>query len=164
MLGTKYFSEFDKGLLYSLLNDSYLKFPELSAACHETWKEFDSFVFDNLSFMDHCGFVSVLNETPIGFMSWDPRNSPVSVQVGHNCIINEYKGKGYGRSQLSIGMNIIKSRKPERIIVKTGNINFFIPAQRMYCSAGFIQKQISFNNDPLVPELIEYEMIVDGIK
>lgn len=108
--------------------------------------------------MDACGFVSLDEKDIIGFMSWDPRKLPVSVEIGHNCIIRCFQGRGKGREQLLFGLGIIKNLKPSKIIVKTGNIDFFKPAQKMYASVGFKMRSITTKEDILVPEVIEYEL------
>jgi Acetyltransferase (GNAT) family len=155
---TRRFSEYGGGTLHKLLIDAYSEAPELIGRYSEDWKAFDSFVYDNLSFMDECGFITIEDNNAVGFMSWDPRNLPDSVEIGHNCIAKAYQGFGKGREQLLLGIDKIKSRKPKRIIAKTGHIDFFIPAQRMYLSAGFKHKKSIKRNDDLVAEAIEYEL------
>jgi predicted GNAT family N-acyltransferase len=110
--------------------------------------------------MDDCGFVTLDDTAIIGFMSWDPRNMPVSVEIGHNCIIEKLKGCGKGKEQLLLGLKTIASMKPSKIIVKTGNIEFFKPAQKMYLSVGFKLKSIIKKDDNLVPEVMEYELLL----
>lgn len=89
-----------------------------------------------------------------------PSNMPVSVEIGHNCIIGKFKGRGKGVEQLLLGIDIIKNMKPSKIIAKTGNIEFFKPAQKMYASIGFKIRSIINKDDSLVPEVIEYELIL----
>jgi hypothetical protein len=154
------FSDAKAGIIYNLLLDTYSKFGELVQQEKTIWKEFDRFIFDNLNFMNDCGFITVEDKNPIGFMSWDPRCIPMSIEIGHNCIINKCKGKGKGIEQLRIGINKILKMKPNKIIVKTGRNDFFLPAQKMYESAGFKMKSIHRTENELVPEIIEYEMII----
>ena len=45
---------------------------------------------------------------PIGFICWDPRNRPEYVEIGHNGIRTKYKGKGFGKAQLSEAVRRIK--------------------------------------------------------
>ena len=155
---TRRFSEYGAGTLHKLLIDAYSEAPELIKRYSEEWKAFDSFVYDNLSFMDECGFITIEDNNVIGFMSWDPRNLPDSVEIGHHCIVKARQGFGKGEEQLLLGIDKIKDMKPKRIIVKTGHIDFFIPAQRMYLSAGFKYKKKIKRNDDLVAEAIEYEL------
>jgi len=155
---TRRFSEYGAGTLHKLLIDAYSKASELIERYNEEWKSFDSFVYDNLAFMDECGFITIKDDNVIGFMSWDPRNLPDSVEMGHNCIIKAYQGFGKGKKQLLLSIDKIKNLKPKRIIAKTGNNDFFIPAQRMYLSAGFKCTKSIKRNDDLVAEAIEYEL------
>ena len=71
------------------------------------WIDFDNFFFDNLDIADKYGFITVLDGEPIGHISWDPRNCPEYVEVGHNCIASKYKGNGYGKRQLTEALNRI---------------------------------------------------------
>ena len=88
---------------------------------------------------------------------------PISVEIGHNCIIENFKGLGKGKEQLLLGLETIAHMKPSKIIVKTGNIEFFNPAQKMYMSVGFKMKSIIEKEDRVVPEVIEYELLLDGL-
>jgi ribosomal protein S18 acetylase RimI-like enzyme len=157
-MDVKKFSGTSEGILYTLLIDAYSEFPELTNFFKESWLEFDKFVYSNLSFMDYNGFVTLEDNIVIGFMSWDPRLLPDSVEIGHNCIIKNYQSKGYGKKQLLLGLEMIKKMKPKSIKVKTGNIDFFKPAQCMYRSAGFGFKSIIKKDNLFVSEVIEYEL------
>ncbi len=141
-----------------MLMDAYSQVQEIVDRHKTDWQEFDNFVFDNLSFMDKCGFVSVENDEPIGFVSWDPRKLPESIEIGHNCIIGRFKGEGHGSRQLGHALKIMTERKPCRIIVKTGNSDFFAPARKMYLSAGFEVERIIKSDDPSVPEVVEFSL------
>jgi RimJ/RimL family protein N-acetyltransferase len=158
-MNIKKFSETPEGTLYKSLIDAYSEFPELTDFFKDSWQDFDKFVYSSLSFMDYNGFVTLDDNVVIGFMSWDPRGLPESVEIGHNCIIKNYQGKGYGKEQLLLGLEMIKNLKPKTILVKTGNVDFFKPAQSMYTSAGFKFKSIIMKDNLLVPEVIEYELI-----
>ncbi|MHB8055632.1 MAG: GNAT family N-acetyltransferase [Candidatus Aminicenantales bacterium] len=158
MIETKKFSETPAGTLSELLIDSYAAFPEFVEANVEDWQAFDAFVYSHLSFMDQCGFCSTENNSIIGFFSWDPRNRPASIEIGHNGIIREYQGRGKGKEQLFLALAMMSALKPRKIIVKTGNSPFFLPARRMYESAGFTKNKMEKRDDPLVPEIIEYEL------
>ncbi|MGD1007140.1 MAG: GNAT family protein [Ignavibacteriaceae bacterium] len=166
-MGIKKFSETTEGTIYKSLLYAYSEFPELTDFFKDSWLNFDKFIYNNLSFMDYNGFITVDNKIDgnfvIGFMSWDPRKLPISVEIGHNCIIKNYQGKGYGKKQLLIGLDMIKNMKPFRIIVKTGKVDFFKPAQHIYTSAGFKFKSVIKRDNLVVPEVIEYEFIPDSI-
>ena len=128
-------TDFDRGTLCALLRDAYSFHPECERHWGAQWREFDDFFYDNPRIADTCGFFSVLNGTPIGFVSWDPRNLPAHVIMGHNCIATAYKGKGYGRAQMREAVRRIGVRA-DRILVTTNAL--MTPAQRTYESAGFV--------------------------
>ena len=44
---------------------------------------------------DKYGLVTCLGEEPIGVVTWDSRNRPEYVEIGHNGIREKYKGQGY---------------------------------------------------------------------
>jgi hypothetical protein len=152
------FGDYDKETLLNLLLDAYSSHPGLTRQYRESWEFFAAFVYDNLNFMNDNGFISVEDKKPIGFFSWDSRHAPAYVQIGHNCIIHSYKGAGNGKEQLSFGLERMKKLHPVRIIVKTGTIPFFLPARKMYESAGFLPGKTIKNDDDMVPELILYEL------
>lgn len=128
-------SNFKRGKLLELLTDAYSFDFKYEQFCKSDWKTFDDFFFDNLHIADICGFITTLNNEAIGFVSWDPRNMPDYVEIGHNCIVSKYKGNGYGKMQLQEAVNRISQNDVKKIIVTTNND--LIPAQRMYEKVGF---------------------------
>ena len=68
-------------------------------------------------------------------ISWDPRNIPDYIEIGHNCIVSKYKNNGYGKIQLQEAYRRIVLNDVNRIIVTT-NVGLF-PAQQMYEGGGF---------------------------
>lgn len=132
----KKISDFDRGILYQLLFDAY-SFDTRCAECWNVdWKEFDDFFYDNLEIADRCGFITTLEGKPIGHISWDPRNVPEYVEIGHNCIAAKYKGKGYGKKQLQEAISRISTNKElNKIIVGTNSKLAAAPGN--YESVGF---------------------------
>lgn len=47
-----------------------------------------------------CGQVTCVDGEPIGFVTWDPRNRPEYVEIGHNGIREKYKRQGYGQNKI----------------------------------------------------------------
>lgn len=154
----KDFCEFDQELLYNQLVDAYSFDANWKENFEKDWKEYDKFFYDNLKFTNNCGFVTLLNNEPIGHISWDPRFLPQYVQLGHNCIVTKYKGMGYGKIQLQEAIRRIeKYSKIEKIIVTTNES--LIPARYNYESVGFVLKQRRKNNDYLFSgDYIDYEL------
>ena len=132
-------SDFKRGLLFDLLSDAYSF--DSKYLNNDTFREFDDFWFDNLDIADRCSFITTLNGEAIGFVSWDPRNLPEHVIIGHNCIASKYKGKGYGKLQLQEAINRITKNSVKKIYVSTDDA--LIPAQKMYESVGFIRLEKS---------------------
>ncbi len=149
-------SEFNRGKLFDLLADAY----SFDSRCEHfwgfSWREFDDFFFDNLEIADRCGFITTLNEEAIGFVSYDPRNMPEHVIIGHNCIASRYKGFGYGKTQLQEAIKRISERNPRRILVTTNEGLF--PASRMYESVGFklMQRRPNDGIEAFIGEYIDY--------
>lgn len=141
-----------------MLMDAYSQAHEIVEVHKSDWLEFDNFVYDNLGFMDKCGFVTVLEKLPIGFVSWDPRKLPESMEIGHNCIIGKHKGYGHGSWQIKKALEIMAEKKPSRILVKTGNTDFFESARKMYLSAGFITTDVCKTDNLSVPEVVEFSL------
>lgn len=153
-------SEFNRGILLDLLKDGYSFDNRYEENCLSDWQEFDNFFFDNLNIADKYGFITTLNNEPIGFVSWDPRKMPEYAEIGHNCLRTRYKGKGYGKMQLQEAVNRILKSDVEKIIVTTNDD--LIPAQRMYESVGFKfnQKRKNTGEEDFVKEHIDYVYFV----
>lgn len=61
------FSKFQRGIIYEFLKDGYSFECRYERDWSKNWKEADDFFYDNLQIADACGFVTTLNEIPIGF-------------------------------------------------------------------------------------------------
>ena len=124
------------------------------------WKEYDDFFYSNLdSVADKYGFVTVVDGTVVGHISWDPRNRPHYVAIGHNCILSAFKGKGYGKIQLQEALRRIKTYEVDKIVVTTNEIT--LSAQKNYESVGFIKvKERKNTSTPFAGNYIDYEMVL----
>lgn len=135
MLEYRKFTEFPRGTMYDILVDAYSFDPRNRALWDENWRESDAFFYDHPSIAEKYGLVSCIDGYPIGFVTWDPRNRPAYVEIGHNAIRSEYKGLGYGKAQLLEALRRIRGYENlKRIIVGT---NSLLIAPRNYESAGF---------------------------
>ncbi|MBN2207663.1 MAG: GNAT family N-acetyltransferase [Candidatus Aminicenantes bacterium] len=157
---TRRFSEVPRGTLAALLFDAYARSPELTDCFGRSWREFDDFVFDHLAVADDCGFLSLEDGRRVGFLSWDPRGMPESIEIGHNCIVAACQGRGLGREQLARGLEIMRQKRPLKIVVKTGAGDFFSPARRMYEAAGFRRAESSAAEERAIPERVVYELLL----
>ena len=129
-------SDFPRGTLYDMLTDAYSYDQRNRQIWDTSWKESDDFFYDNPDIADKYSLVTCLDGEPIGFVTWDPRNRPEYVEIGHNGIREQYKGLGYGKLQLEEAIRRIKTYEGlKRIIVGT-NSNLIAP--KNYESAGFM--------------------------
>lgn len=153
-------TEFPRGTLLNLLREGYSFEPRFEHDCLTQWEEFDNFFYDNPHIADFSGFMTVLGDIPIGFVSWNPTNIPVSAEIGHNCIAVKYKGNGYGKRQMQEAVKRIIAQGAKKIVVTTNEI--LVPAQHTYESAGF--KFVNKSEEPYNVEYagmrINYELIV----
>lgn len=99
--------------------------------------ESDDFFYDNPNIAEKYGLVTCLNKEPIGFVTWDPRNLPAYVEIGHNGIREKYKGKGYGHKQLEEAVKRIKEYPGLQRIIACTNSNMVAP--KNYESLLFLQ-------------------------
>ncbi len=155
-------TEFPRGTLCALLRDAYSFEPKFERDCLSQWQEFDDFFFDCPHIAGISGFMTVLGGTPIGFVSWNPTNIPISAEIGHNCIAEKHKGNGYGRRQMQEAVKRIIAQGAEKILVTTNEI--LVPAQHAYESAGFkfVSKGVKSGNAEYAGMRISYELIVDS--
>ena len=159
MIEFRNISSFPKGTLYKQLVDAYSFNENCKRNWNDMWKEYDDFFYSNLDIADKCGFITLINNIPVGHISWDPRNRPNYVIIGHNCIISEYKGNGYGKLQLQEEIRRIKEYELKKIIVTTNEIT--LPAQKNYESVGFKKVSVRENKEtPFAGKYIDYEMIL----
>lgn len=153
-------TDFKQGTLHKLLVDGYSFDSRFEERYGADWVEFDQFFYDNPEIADKYGFITVLDGEPIGLVSWDPRNMPDYVEVGHNCISARYKGKGYGSQEMKEAVRRIKEYEGlKKIIVSTSNS--LLPAQRNYESAGFqlVQKREN-DRDNFAGETLDYQIVL----
>jgi Acetyltransferase (GNAT) family. len=142
MLTIKPINDYPSGTLEKLLVSAYSAFhreyPEYSEENYKKFHECDSFFYENLEIGLNCSFVTEYHGNLCGMCCWDPRKFPEAV-IGHNCILPEFRGIGLGKEQLQTAVNLLFERGFTVISVSTGTLDFFIPAQQMYRSAGFTE-------------------------
>ncbi len=135
MIEFRKFSEFPRGTLYDILQDAYSYDPRNKELWDENWHESDGFFYDNPDIADKYGLVTCIDGYPIGFVTWDPRNSPEYVEIGHNGIRSAYKRNGYGHLQLQEAIRRISSYDGLKKIIVWTNSNLVAP--KNYESVGF---------------------------
>lgn len=156
-------TDFPRGTLMNMLKDGYSFEPRFERDWIKQWEEFDNFFYNNPHIAKTCGFITILYDTPIGFVTWNPTNLPESVEIGHNCILTEYKGNGYGLQQMKEAVRRITETGARRIVVWTNEI--CVPAQHTYESAGF--RFVKRTEEPFHPEYsgerIHYELAIPKV-
>jgi GNAT superfamily N-acetyltransferase len=153
--------EYERGIIVELLKRSYkelvLSNPKLWGQEETKWNEFDKEIFEYPDSIGHCVFLTLLGKQIVGFGSYDPRHRPDVGIIGHNCILAEFRGRGYGKQQLSEILRRLQYLGIKSAKASTTSHAFFIPAQRMYLSCGFIEVgRRAWDVDPS-QDLIEYE-------
>lgn len=161
MIEFKKISEFPSGTLYHQLVDAYSFCTDCRKNWDKMWREYDEFFYKNLdSVADKYGFVTVVDGVVVGHISWDPRNRPEYVLIGHNCILSDFKGNGYGKIQLQEAIRRIKQYQVKKITVVTNKIT--VSAQKNYESVGFKKVTERLNKEfPFAGNYIDYEMILN---
>lgn len=135
MIEFKSFTDFPRGTMYAILKDAYSYDNRNKEVWDDNWKESDDFFYDNPEIARKYGLVTCIDGNPIGFVTWDPRKKPDYVEIGHNAILEKYKGNGYGHMQLDEAIKRIKQYPDLKRIIVCTNENLIAP--RNYESVGF---------------------------
>ena len=154
------FSDFPRGTMYDILQDAYSFDARNKQIWDMNWKESDDFFYDNPDIADKYGLVSCLDGKPIGFVTWDPRNRPEYVEIGHNGIREHYKGRGYGRLQLEEAIRRIRTYEGLKRIIVCTNSNLIAP--RNYESVGFVlyDRKPNGTDSAFTGDYLYYEMVL----
>jgi GNAT superfamily N-acetyltransferase len=154
----------DVGRIGALLTEGYQELLSMGDDFwlqeRESWMQFDAEVFENLSTIGQCVFLTRLGTEIIGFSSFDPRPGPSFGILGHNCIRPPYRGQGFGKCQVYETLSRLRMRSIRKAIVSTGEHPFFVPAQKMYLSCGFHEMRRRSANSRMGFRVIEYELAV----
>jgi GNAT superfamily N-acetyltransferase len=155
-------SLYQPGLLSDIIHRSYAELvgqcPEYWEREGENWHDFDRQAFAHPETVGRCVFVSCLDGIPVGLASYDPRHEPVYGIIGQNCVLPEYRGRGFGRRQIREILRRFREKKVGAARVTTSEHPFFIPAMRMYQSLGLREtRRFAGGPDPRY-RVIELEM------
>lgn len=114
------------------------------------WGAYDEAITEEPETIGSAGFLSWLDENLVGFSSWDPRKHPEVVEIGHNCIVPGFRGRGFGTMQIRESLAILAAAGFRKARVRTDEHPFFGPALRMYQKCGF--RVVSKEPGYLLPE------------
>lgn len=158
-------AEHTPGAIFELLSRSYdgtvRAEPGGWAGEKDKWLEYDRDVFENPETVGACLFVTCLDNEPIGFGSWDPRQGPELAIIGHNCILPERQGKGYGKEQIEEILRRLKAGGLRKALATTSEHPFFEPARRMYLACGFREARRRPGGPDPRYEVIDYEIMLE---
>ncbi|MEO0085106.1 MAG: GNAT family N-acetyltransferase [candidate division WOR-3 bacterium] len=131
------------GIILSLLEQSYQELletdPEHWTAERTSWQEFDRAAFAQPKTIGACMFVTCLDRQAIGFASFEPSQDPQAGFVGHNCIVPQFRRRGFGARQLAEVVRRMQARGIKVVKATTGEHPFFLAARQMYLSFGFVE-------------------------
>ncbi len=130
--------DIESGLIYKALCTSYEGWDDLPI-WEAGWKQFDKDVHDYPDGIGSSGFGTLVGKDMVGFISWDPRQYPLHVIIGHNCVLPKYRNQGIGKHQITCALNKFKKVGFLRAMVSTKRDQFFIYARKMYESCGFVE-------------------------
>jgi ribosomal protein S18 acetylase RimI-like enzyme len=131
-------SDAESETIYKALCKSYQGWEDFSK-WENDWKEFDKDIHEFPDTIGSSGFATFLGETIVGFISWDPRQFPSYVIIGHNCVLPKYRNQGIGKQQITKALNSFQQHGFEIARVSTKRDSFFKYSRRMYESCGFIE-------------------------
>jgi len=160
----RYTSPFERrpGIVAWLLNQSYVELvedePEIWESEKKIWEQSDRSVFANPDTIGACTFLSWCGTDIVGFFCFDPRPWPARGIIGHNCILPEFRGQGFGKQQIREILRRFEDAGVAIAEVSTNDHPFFVPAQRMYAACGFREvERLPWDRDPM-RNMIYYEM------
>lgn len=153
------------GVIASMLKRSYAVLLTSDPAHWMTeqreWTQFDRNAFENPHTVGACVFLSWSGDQLVGFGSYDPRQKPERGIIGHNCILPEFRGNGFGKQQIHEILRIFEGMGIRLAKASTCDDPFFIPAQRMYTACGFHEvRRVPWVRNPNLT-LIEYEKRIE---
>ncbi len=150
------------GTLCSLLERSYQEltdaFPERWAQEKERWQEFDREAFASPATVGACVVVSCIEDHPVGFASFAPGANGKEGLVGHNCILPEFRLRGFGTRQLAEVVRRMKARGMRPIRVTSHEHPFFLAARQLYLSFGFVETGRRAGGPDPDYKLIDFEL------
>jgi GNAT superfamily N-acetyltransferase len=147
-------ADIEPGIIYDALCTSYkgwVEYPKQEG----DWYQFDKDIYNNPDTIGSSGFGTILGEVLVGFISWDPRQFPSYVIIGHNCVLPKYQNRGIGKHQIASALTKFQAMGFRSASVSTSSDQFFAGARKMYESCGFVECS-TYRND--VEDMIYYSI------
>ncbi len=151
--------KYKPGLIERLLAESFGGMAANEAEredCRRKWRRADQETFENPETIGRCTFITKCNGEPIGIGSFDPRGAPEVGEIGINCILPTYRGRGFGKQQMEEILRRLAALGIRKAIVTTGEVAFFEAAQWMYLSCGFHETRRFRKYEKFPWQVIEY--------
>jgi ribosomal protein S18 acetylase RimI-like enzyme len=111
--------------------------PDLWAGERAKWEDFDRRAFAHPGTVGRCVFVARLGHETVGLASYDPRPAPARGEIGQNCVLPEFRGRGLGGRQIEEVLRRFRAAGIREARVTTSAHPFFAPARKMYEGLGF---------------------------
>ena len=144
MIEFKPLTDYQPGQIQELIKKCYSELfdysPNEKNRLYRQWENEDNLAYKNINTIGRNILFSCIENNTIGYFSWDNRQFPNGI-VGQNCILPNYRGHGYGTRQIEKIIEIFKIENFKTLTVKTGEHQFFIPAQKIYEKCGFKIKE-----------------------
>ena len=131
-------SDIKTGTIFKALCTSYKGWEDFPK-CISDWEQFDKDIHDFPDTIGSSGFGTTIGNIFVGFISWDPRQFPSYVIIGHNCVLPAYRNHGIGKHQISHALKKFQEMGFRSAKVSTSRDQFFAPARKMYESCGFVE-------------------------
>ena len=144
------------GAIFSLLRESYA--PLWNERMEANFRKADRETFEHPDTIGACTFITCLNDQPIGFACYDPRQGPDLAIIGHNCILPKFQRRGFGGRQVAEILRRLKEKGFRKVTVTTSDHPFFVPAQKMYLACGFREVRRFKEAPGSECQTIEYEL------
>jgi GNAT superfamily N-acetyltransferase len=159
-------SLYPPGILGDIIGRSYAELLEKGADAwkgeRRKWEDFDREAFALPETVGRCLFISRLGDEPVGLASYDPRPGPEYGIVGQNCVLPEFRGRGFGTLQILEVLRRLRSLGMKAARVTTSGHPFFAPALRIYRRLGFRDiRRRQGGPDPRY-RLIDLEIVLTG--
>jgi GNAT superfamily N-acetyltransferase len=154
--------ECEQGVVARLLKQSYAELvvsdPEHFKAERENWEQTNRNVYGNPHTVGICTFLSWADTDLVGFFCFDSKAKPVYGVIGRNCVLPQFRGRGFGRQQKIEILWWFRETGIRQTKVSTNDHPFFVPTQRMYTACGFREvRRTPWDRDPQ-QNMILYEM------